>query len=434
MKPASLAIVVLLALGASAQTRRARKPAAPPPVVAEGANWPLERLSVDGNHNYTAEQILAVAGLRVGQIAGKPEFEAARERLVATGAFDRVGYRFAPAKDNKGYDATIEVAEMAQMYPMRFEDLPATDAQLRAWLKQKDPLFGPRIPATKGELDRYAQWISEFLAKQNYHEPVAGRVVPNIPPELVILFRPAKPRPSVAQVKFTDTGELPPGMLQSAMFGIAIGVGYTEAQFRQLLDTTIRPLYEARGRIRVSFPKIETEPAKDVDGVVVTVQVDPGEAYKLGRVSLQGANFSPQQFTKLAALKSGQTVNFEDVKAAQVRIEQSLRRTGYVDVKTQVLRDLHDADKTVDLRFQIATGPQFTMGKLEIVGLDIETEPAIRKLWGLQSGKPFNVEYPNHFLDRLREEGIFDNLKSTRSDTKINPDEHTADVILYFNK
>lgn len=436
MKLAPLALLLLFVGVGHAQTRRARKPApAQPAVHAEGDPWPLEHLSVEGNQIYTAEQIVAVAGLRVGQMVAKPEFEAARERLAASGAFDRAGYRFAPARDGKGYDATLEVTEMAQMYPLRFEDLPATDTQLRAWLKQKDPLFAPKIPGTKAELDRYAHLISEFLAQRNYREPVIGRVVSDNPPDLVVLFRPAKPRPSVARVKFTNTGDLPAGMLQTAMYGVAIGVAYTEPQLRLLLDTTIRPLYEARGMIRASFPKIETAPAKDVDGIEVTIQVEPGPVYKLGRVNFAGgADASPRELAKLANLKGDQTVNFDEVKAAQERIAQSLRRAGYIQVSSQVVRDVHDADKTVDLTFLMTPGAQFTFGKLDIVGLDIESEPAIRKLWGLQPGKPFNADYPNHFLDRIKEQGLFENLKSTRSDTKVNPTEHTVDVTLYFNK
>ncbi len=120
-----------LACGLSVQARTCPAPTA----------YTVENLTVEGNRAYTAEQIFAVAGLRVGQKAGKSEFDAAREKLEATGAFDHVSYRFAPSKDGEGYDATFEVAEVGQLYPVRFADLPATDAQLRTWLKQKDPLF-----------------------------------------------------------------------------------------------------------------------------------------------------------------------------------------------------------------------------------------------------------------------------------------------------
>lgn len=441
MKRIPRLLVLLLALLAagSAQTRRPRKPTAPaaptPAEASEDTAWPLETLAVEGNRNYTAEQILAAAGLRVGQKAGKPEFEAARQRLAATGAFDNVGYRFTPAKDGKGYDAVIEITELNNaLYPLRFEELPAADAQLRAWLKQKDPLFGDKIPATKPELDRYVQWISEYLSAQGYHEAVTGKVTSEATSDLMVVFRPAKARPSVARVKFTNTGDVPAGLLQSAMYGVAAGTLYSEPDLRVLLDTTARPRYEARGLIRVAFTKIETEPAKDVNGIDVTVQVEPGSVYKLGHVSFRGSSYSARELAKLASLKSDVTANFDDVKAAQDRIAQSLRRGGYLQTSSEVKRDVNDTDHVVDLLFEIAPGPQFTLGKLDVVGLDIETEPVIRKMWGIQPGKPFNPEYPEHFLSVVKSQGIFDNLKNTRAETKVNANEHTVDVTLYFNK
>ena len=441
MRLAALALLLLIAADAGhAQTRRVRKPATPAkaatatPVPADGAAWIIETLQVDGIHNYTADQILAVAGIHPGDTAGKTEFEAARQRLLATGVFATAGYRFAPAKDAKGYDASFEVSEIAQMYPARFQNLPASDAELRAWLKQKDPLFAPRIPATKPELDRYAQWISEFLAQRDYHEPVAGRVISENPVGLVIQFLPAKGLPVVAHAIFTNTGAVPVTVAQTAMYGVAIGVPYVEAQYRLLLDNTIRPLYEARGMVRVAFPKIETEPAKDVDGLTVTTQVEPGPVYKLGKVAFRGAPAFEDELEKLANLKTDQPVNFDEVKAAQQRVEQRSRRAGYLRVTTEVKRGLRDADHAIDLTFQITPGPQFTLGKLDIVGLDLVSEPVIRKMWGLQPGKPFNIEYPDHFLARVKQDGIFDNLKTTRAETKVNNDEHTVDVTLYFNK
>jgi outer membrane protein assembly factor BamA len=120
MKPAALAIACLMAaLWASAQTAHkiAKKPAAASDdssamIPLEGQPWPIEALAVEGNHAFTAQQILRAAGLQTGQVAGKAEFDAARDRLVATGAFDNVTYQFAPAKDFKGYNATVEVAEI----------------------------------------------------------------------------------------------------------------------------------------------------------------------------------------------------------------------------------------------------------------------------------------------------------------------------------
>ena len=427
-------LIFVLACSTFAQTHQRKPRATPPPPSNPASTFPLETLKVSGNKNYTADQILAVAGLKLGETVSKDNFEAARNRLLSTGVFDIVGYRYEPAKDGKGFDGVFEVTEMKQLFPLRFEDLPATDAQIRAWLKQKDPLFAPKIPATQPELDRYAKLISEFLAEKDYHDPVIGKLTPDVPPELVVVFRPAAPHPSVARVKFIDGGPISAETLQKEMYQVAVGSVYTEPNFRTLLDTTIRPLFEARGQIRVSFPKIETAPAADVKGVVVTVAVDPGPVYKLGRVNYTGAPAPQQPYDKLAKLTKDETANFDQVKNAQKNIEDSFRRSGFLQVKSEVKRTLHDAERTVDLTFQIAPGPEFTFGQLSIVGLDLVSEPVIRKMWGLQPGRPFNPEYPNHFLDRVKEDGVFDNLKNTRSDTKVNAENQVVDVTLYFNK
>src|ERR1700722_6593656 len=112
MKRARLVLLLASSICFAQQPHPKRKPAAdsapgPAPTV-----YTVENLSVEGNHNYTAEQIFAVAGLRVGEKAGTKDFDAAREKLEKSGAFDHVSYRYAPSKDGEGYDAVIEVAEV----------------------------------------------------------------------------------------------------------------------------------------------------------------------------------------------------------------------------------------------------------------------------------------------------------------------------------
>jgi len=427
--------VLVLELGASAQTRhksKSTRPTAATTAATDPSAWPIESVTVEGNKIYSKPQILAIAGIRVGERAAKSDFDAARERLLATGAFETIGCEYAPAPNGKGYAAKIEVAEVSQLFPAQFEDLPIDDAQLRAWLKQKDPMFGPKIPATEPALIRYKRLVSEYLAQHGYKDSISVKLTPQIPPEVAVVFRPDAPKPSVAQVRFTDTGEITPGNLQAAMNPVAIGAIYTEPQFRQLLDTTIRPLYEAKGHLQLKFPKIATEPAKDVKGIIVTTQVDQGPVFKLGKIGFSGTSVPANDLQPLVKLKTGELANFDEVKLAQAHIEESFRHTGYMQVSSKVVRKLNDAEKTVDATYVIEPGPQFAFGKLTIVGLDITTEPEIRKMWGLKEGKPFNPQYPNHFLDVVKEQGLFDNLKSTSADSKINPGTKTVDVTLTF--
>jgi outer membrane protein assembly factor BamA len=111
-------------------------------------------------------------------------------------------------------------------------------------------------------------------------------------------------------------------------------------------------------------------------------------------------------------------------------IRKALRRKGYIDVKLASDRKLDDEKKTATVILKIDPGPQFTMGQLTIEGLDIETEPHIRKLWTLKRGQPFNVEYPDYFLERLIADQIMDNLGKATSSIEPNHDRKTVDVTL----
>jgi len=419
---------------AFAQSSRAKKTATQP---AQPRQWPIESLKVEGSHNYTQAQILAVAGLKVGQLAGKPEFEAARDKLVATGMFETVGYKFTPGGDRNGYAASFQVVEAQPAYPIRFEDLGLPDKELVDYLRGKDPLFAPRLAATKAVLERYKQWVQEYVTAHNVKDKVIAKVTPagatSGPPEFVILFRPARSGPAVAEVAFEGNTVIPTSALQNAIAEVAVGLPYKEETFRQCLDSSIRPLYDARGRVRVAFTKVTVENAKDVQGLAVKVTLEEGGSYDLGDVRIEGApHFEPVRLLKTAKFKSGDLADFNEIGKGVDRIKKVLAHEGYMRNDVQIVRKIDDAKKTVSLVLRIDEGPQFLFGALHIEGLDLNGEAAIRKMWTHKEGTPYNPEYPDYFLGRVREENLFDSLGETRAETKIDDKTHAVDVTLYF--
>lgn len=395
-------------------------------------SFPITSLKVEGNRLYTSLQIIQASGLKIGQPIHEKAFDAARERLLALGAFNSVGLQFGPDSSGVGFSGVIQVSEVEQVFPYSFEELPVPDAELRAMLRKREPMFTDKIPGTPELLARFAAHIQETVKPKGFTEEVVGRVIPERG-DVVIVFRPSHPRATVAEVRFLGTKILNAQQLQSKLAGVAFGSIYSEPEFRQLLDINIRPMYEAIGYVRMDFTKLVATPAKEADGVVVTVTIHEGSEYKLGLVGAKGTKeLSSEEMGKLAKLKSGDTVNFDDIKAAQERIVSAVRKLGYLRVTSKMDRVIHDNDHTVDVYFLIQPGPVYTFGKLIIEGLDIHTEPAIRKMWGVQAGRPFNRDYPDYFLARLREDGVFENLGLTRSESKVDDSSRVVDVTLVF--
>ncbi|MBS1829880.1 MAG: hypothetical protein JST93_31560 [Acidobacteria bacterium] len=433
-----ICVVVLWVAMLSGQTPAKKRPAARPkpqpkavteaPAPAQPRTFPILSLTVVGNKIYPSEKILAVTGLKVGQPVVEKEFDAARDRLVACGYFESVGYQYKPSADGMGFNASFEVKEVEQSYPVKFDRLAKPEKELLDVLAKSDPLFGEKVPGTAVLLAKYAK-VLEAVAG----EKVVGKVTAEGPNDLRIVFQPAKLPPSIAEVRFLKNEVLPQAVLQKAISGAAVGAVWEEKRFRQILDASIRPLYEARGRLRIDFPKVSAEPVQDVDGLRISVEVVEGEPYTLGDVKVDTETADERMLLRAGNLKKGDLANFDDIKEGIERMRAVVRRNGYLQAKADVERHLDDAKKVVNLTVRIEPGKRYMFSRLNIVGLDILTEPAIRKMWALKEGQAFNPDYPETFLNRIREEMVLDNLGKTKSEVKLDEQALTADVTLYFS-
>ncbi len=395
--------------------------------------WPIESIAVEGVEIYSANEVIAFTGLRLGQAAGKEELEAARQRLMDTGFFGSAGFRFKPGPSGKGIAVTFQLDELAETYPIHFERLPATGDELRAHLKDSDPLYRDRIPASPALLERYARSIEAFLASRGQTLRVAGRLWPDRSNELAVVFSPAARAPAVAQVQFSGSKAISAEELQAAIAPVAVGAAFTEEGFRAMLDATVRKLYEAKGMLRVDFPRMDSSSAEGIDGVAVLVEVAEGDAYTLNRVAIQGAPLPEAELLKAAALKTGAPANFDEVREGLERLRARLGAAGFLKPELRVERVLHDADHQVDVVIHVETGPRFSMGKLTIVGLNLDGEAQIRRLWALKPGEPFNSTYADYFLSRVREDGVFDNLGAAKASLAIDETAGSVDVTLTFS-
>ncbi len=433
--PAIFCLTICATTGLGQKKGPVMSPTATSPAASAQPATPvfaLESLRIEGNTRIPEEKIVAVSGLKIGSPATKEDFDAARARLLATGAFESVGYEFKPSAAHTGYDGRFEVVEVDQLFPYRFEDLPVSDDALRAALRKQEPLLEDKIPATAPVIDRYIKAIEAFTGGRQ----ITGKPNYDIPGQLTIVFRPRDTRSNIAEVRFTGNDVLPSALLVKTLSEVAIGVPYGEVTMRLLLDSSIRPLYDARGRIRAEFPQVTAEKSikPDVDGVVVTIAVIEGASYNLGSVRFAGvAAADTRELQGAANYQADDIVNFDEIKAGLERIYHRYKNLGYLRVNGHVDRDVHDKEHTVDLVVTIDPGPQFAMGKLDIMGLDITTEPAIRRSWGLEAGAPFQPEYPDNFLKDVRDQGIFDNLGKTRAETQIDEKANTVVVTLYFS-
>jgi outer membrane protein insertion porin family len=151
-------------------------------------------------------------------------------------------------------------------------------------------------------------------------------------------------------------------------------------------------------------------------------------------VAIEGPTpLKPDELLKAGDFKTGELANFDKINEGVDRAKKALRHAGYMKAQVTTRRAIDDDKRTVALTLWVDAGAQFTMRKLTIVGLDLDSEAEINRIWTMKPGKPFNPDYPDLFVKRVQDEGMFDNLSKSKAEFKVNEQDHTADVTLTFN-
>lgn len=394
------------------------------------APFPVKAVLVKGNKIVKAEQVIAYAGILPGSTVRPAEMDAAMQKLLTCGYFDRVSYRYEPRE--QGYAIEWDVTEVTVFYPVAFEDIAVKPPEAKAILKKLDPLFGDKIPATQEVLKRYEEALNAALKVTVPEDRIRGQLASDDKGNLVAVFRPRRVLPTIYQVEFSGNKLISSEELRPPIGAAATGVVYRESDFRDILDIKIRPMYEARGRVNVSFPEITTEKAKDVNGLNLKVKVVEGEEYNLGEIRIEGESGRTEDWLRIGGFRQGVTANMGEVEEGRRKMEAAVKRNGYLDAKVLAKRTINNERKTVDMDMTIVPGEIYNFEKLEIKGLDLISEPEVRKMWGLKKGTAFNFEYPDYFLTKLREDGIFDNLGDTKSVADVDREHRLVAVTLIF--
>jgi outer membrane protein insertion porin family len=412
-------------------------PAQQPKTVSGGddptSTFPIDSITVEGNRILPEKGIVAASGLSPGMKANGPAFDAARDRLLATGYFETVACKYKPGDKGAGYEVSFDVQEIQPLYSIRIEALPLTVPETVEYLKKTDPLFTGRIPGTEQVLTRTAREMEKYLESKGKPQTVAGRIVTTTPQKFEAQFMPSAGVPNVALVSFEGNKAVRDTDLQNAIAEVAFGQPYTDSNFLLLLDNQIRPLYEKNGYMRVVFRKLTATPSTQVKGVDVHVLLEEGPQFKLGEVGVRGPmEDQSKHILRVAKMSQMAIADFDKIREAETRITESLKHEGYLDVQVSVDKELDDAQKIVNVYFVPNPGIQYTFGNLEIKGLGLDGVNAVKKMWSVGPGSPFPAEYPDYFAKQVKSEGLFDNLGDVRAETEINAEKHIVNVTVTF--
>lgn len=392
----------------------------------------LHAVTIKGNRLYSSEEIVKQTGLKIGQPVSAPVIEKARVKLQQTELFTNVADQYRTSGNPPQYDVTFELLENEQLFPMRFERLGASPEAISSYLKTHVDLYSDRIPGTQGVLHRYTAAVQDFLAQTTPNAKVRAVISNDDPQQLIVLFTPDSPAPTISQVIVSGNQAVDTGTILRAVNEVAIGVPLSDSRLKAILDGAIKPVYAAKGYAAVSFPKVETEPAKSNLGVIVKVEIKDGPLFKVGAIHFRGKGIEEEEIRSNITFKPGQTYDAQKIDNFRIDLAHRMRMRGLLDASITAQTEPDEEKRAVNVTYNIIPGETYNFQTLDIQGLDITSQPVVAKLWGEKPGHPFNPEYPEFFLKKVQEQGLFDNLGDTHSDYTADAASHSVTVHLYF--
>ncbi|MDE0102234.1 MAG: hypothetical protein OXN89_07630 [Bryobacterales bacterium] len=395
--------------------------------------FPLRVLEFEGNDAFSSADLAAVTGLEIGQMVAKPDFERALRLLNDTGAFESLRYRFGP--QDGGFRLTIAVQELAELFPVRFQGLGVGDDEVEAVLREGLPLYAGKVPAVGPMVKMLVAVLGPWWEQQSGEGPIVADVVPASGGEgFEMLIGPRRQTNRIAFTTFADTGDVDALELQRVFNHAAVGEEYTEARLHELLQYNARPLYTHRGYMNVRFCPCEASPDPESEGVLVSVRVDQGDVYAFGEIAWpEPMPMDPDALARVSRISSGSVADMKAAYETMAAIGEGLKRHGYMKAHARFDEQVDHDTRLVHLQVHIDTGVRYVFSRLIIKGLDILSEPAVRKRWGMQPGQPFDVRYPAYFLDRIKADAMFAGLRRTSWGLDSDDSSGRVDVTLVFS-
>jgi outer membrane protein insertion porin family len=396
----------------------------------------LVSIKTTGTKRYKPEEVIAASGLQIGQTVSEDDFKEAVRVLGETGAFGDIAYNFQYSSDGAKLDLQVQDAE--QFVPVRFDNLVwFSDQELLDQLHAAVPLFQGQLP-TGGNL---ADQVSNALQGLLIARKVQGRVdylraAHEDGPVEAFVFSVSGSEIHIRNVEFAGAGTTELPLLETAARKLQ-GADFLRSILRTQEDKNFLPLYLQRGYLKATFADAQAKVVQDSPQetlVDVTFPVDPGRQYKLTEIELSGnKSFDAETLRGLIHAKLDQPANAVQLDGDIEAMKKLYGTRGYMAVVIRSDPEMDDANSTVKYKLQIQEGDVYTMGDLDIRGLDSRTTARLEDDWRLREGDPYDSSYPKRFLEQAEKEISGERDWNTSVRESLNANEKTVDVSLHFD-
>jgi outer membrane protein insertion porin family len=401
----------------------------------------LREVRADGQKHLSEAQIVDLTGLVVGSQVGRADLQAAADKLVKTGLFDKITYNF---ETRSGVVVTYHIEESPRI-SVYFDNIPwFADSELADAIRKKLPFFDGTLPEAGGAVDQAAEAIKELIASHGLQVILEHQLIANPTGDgNVQQFKIDGAALRIEKLEFSDPSLLESKAVQQHLTEI-LGKPYSRMTIDLFLTEAIRPIYLQKGLLHAKLgpPEIRltgNPNQKLPDQIPVFVPIIPGDVYHWKEAYWSG-NVTVSEFTLngLLGLKAGDVADGLKIEAGWDRVHEEFGHHGFLDAKVEPTPSFNESAHTVSYNVTVHEGPQYHFGKMVLTGLSPAAERKLHSSWPIAQGDIFDKAKYEEILTKLQqhEEQIFGELplhyESVGHWLQTDVNSSTVDVLLDF--
>ena len=227
---------------------------------------------------------------------------------------------------------------------------------------------------------------------------------------------------------------------------------YDRPKLDEDLEVGIRGLYQNNGYFRVDVNVAGTKTvdinkggipgpwpgigAKHEKATNITITIDEGEQYRMGKLSFRSADpdeglvIQPAALATIFPMKQGDIFSTDKLRKAFDNYKKLYGQYGYIDFTPTPDFDIDDTKKVINLALVFDQQKQYYVRRIEFSGNTTTRDKVIRRELLLDEGQVFNNRYWELSILRLNQLNYFDTIKPENADLKKNPKTGAVDIRL----
>lgn len=388
----------------------------------------FSRIDVAGNRRIEANTVRAIAGIPTGQRVSPAQLNDALQALFASGLFEDV--EFVPQAGR----LIIQVVENPTINIVNFEGNKSLTDDVLANIIVLEPRRAFNIAAAEADALRI---VEAYRARGQYSAEVRPVIIRRNDNRVDLVYEISEGRvTSISRISFVGNKRFSDSRLRRALETRETGVFSflstrdTFDQDRITLDREqLRQFYLDRGHVDFNIRSVVSELSRDREGFFVSYNISEGPVYDFGdvRVSSSVPEVDAETYAGDVSARSGQTFDASEIEEIIERIVFNMNKAGhvFVDVAPRVAKN--EANRTIDVEFEIVRTPKVFVERIDIEGNNRTLDRVIRRQFQIVEGDPINQREIRRAENRINGLRLFSRV-AVRVREGSAPDQAIIDV------